>query len=393
MSWWKQLALIVLAAVAAVIGWARLDSMAPARLEAAGLPPSFIRLLAGAPVADAMVTSASEKPGAKPDGKANGQGREAPVIVTAVSEGRINDRLTAIGDGAALHSVSVTPLTAGVLTEVMVRSGDRVSAGRALAQIDSRAETIALDKAQLALTTADEKLARIETLFKARTATVVQLADARNERAAAELALRNARLDLDRRTIEAPIDGIVGIVTAAAGNAVTTQSEIATIDDRSSIIVDFWVPERFAAAIAPGQPVGARALALPGEEFAGLVDAVASRIERDSRTLRVRAVIDNAADRLRPGMGFEIAMRFEGTAFPAVDPLAVQWSSDGAFVWKVVDGKAKRIAIRVIQRNSDRVLIEGDVKPGDMAVTEGVQSLRDGAAVRVVPAEGAGPAS
>ncbi len=387
MSWWKQLALIVVVAVAAVAVWARLDDGAPARLEAVGLPSGLVRLVAGSPSADALVTGASEKPGAKANGQAAPKARPAPVIVSTVSEGRINDRLTAIGDGAALRSVSVTPLSAGVLTEVMVRSGDRVSAGIPLARLDSRAEEIALDRGELALATAQDKFERIDALVKSRTATVVQLADARNERDSADLALRDARLKLDQRTITAPIDGVVGIVSTAAGNAVTTQSEIATIDDRSSILVDFWVPERFAGTIAPGQPVKAHALALPGEDFDGVVDAIASRIERDSRTLRVRAVLGNEGDRLRPGMAFEIEMHFQGTAFPAVDPLAVQWSSNGAFVWTVIDDQAKRVTIRVIQRNSDRVLIEGGLKPGDTVITEGVQSLRDGMPVLVVPTE------
>jgi RND family efflux transporter MFP subunit len=387
MSWWKQLALIVVVAVAAAAVWARLDDGAPARLEAVGLPSGLVRVVAGTPSADALVTGASEKPGAKADGQAAPKARPAPVIVSTVAEGRINDRLTAIGDGAAVRSVSVTPLSAGVLTEVMVRSGDRVTAGRPLARLDSRAEEIVLDQSELALATAQDKFDRIEALVKSRTATAVQLADARNERDSADLALRDARLKLDQRTIAAPIDGVVGIIATAAGNAVTTQSEIATIDDRSSILVDFWVPERFAATIAPGQPVKAHALALPGEDFDGIVDAVASRIERDSRTLRVRAVLGNEGDRLRPGMAFEIEMHFQGTTFPAVDPLAVQWSSNGAFVWTVVDGQATRVTIRVIQRNSDRVLIEGGLKPGDTVITEGVQSLRDGMPVLVVPTE------
>ena len=60
------------------------------------------------------------------------------------------------------------------------------------------------------------------------------------------LALRDAELALERRSIVAPIAGIVGILPVEAGNYVTSQTAIATIDDRSSIIVDFWVPERFA---------------------------------------------------------------------------------------------------------------------------------------------------
>ncbi|HRE03946.1 MAG TPA: HlyD family efflux transporter periplasmic adaptor subunit, partial [Ilumatobacteraceae bacterium] len=67
-----------------------------------------------------------------------------------------------------------------------------------------------------------------------------------------ELALRDAQLSLERRSIVAPIGGIVGILPVEVGNYITNQTAVATIDDRSQIIVDFWVPERYAAAMAVG---------------------------------------------------------------------------------------------------------------------------------------------
>lgn len=378
MAWWKQ-ALAVLAVIAVALGaWTRLDADAARRLESFGLPAGIVAIVAPAPAANA--------PGAgKPDRKQgqNGAEQRAALVVTApVATGTINDRVSAIGNGEALHSVSVAPLVSGVLTAVEVQAGAMVNAGDVLARLDSRAEDIARDRAALMLRTAEEKLARIESLVKARAATSVQMADARDERDAALYALRDAELKLDQRIVRAPIAGVVGILSTSAGNAVTPQTEIATIDDRSALVVEFWIPERFAGQVAPRQPIIARALSLPGDEFPGVIDAIASRVERDSRTLRIRAMVANATDRLRPGMAFEVSLKFPGVAFPAVDPLAVQWSSDGAFVWRVADGKAERVPVRVIQRNSDLLLVEGGVAPGDLVVIEGIQALRPGAPVR-----------
>ena len=167
------------------------------------------------------------------------------------------------------------------------------------------------------------------------------------------------------------------------GDYVTTQSAIATLDDRSKILIDFWVPERFAGLIKPGQPVEAIAIALPGKEFSGSVAAVASRVDRDSRTLQIRAQIDNERDELRPGMSFKVSMRFAGDTFPAVNPLAIQWSSSGAFVWKEREGVAVKTPVRVVQRNSDWVLVDGELTDGEPLVIEGVQSLREGMRVRI----------
>lgn len=382
MSWWKQLLALIVLLAAAAGAWARFDAGAAERLQNYGFPPALVRALTGAPERDA---AADRQPGRGQGGGGPGGGqgqRDALVVTVPVRTGKINDRVSAIGNGEALHSVSVAPLVSGVLTAIAVKSGDRVQAGDILAELDKRAEEIARDRAALTLKTAEDKLTRMEALLKSRTATAVQLGEARDERDAAAFELRDAELKLEQRAIRAPIAGNVGIVSTGVGNAVTPQTEIATIDDRSAIMVEFWIPERFAGQVAPRQSVDAKALALPGDAFSGEIDAVASRVERDSRTLRIRALVDNAADKLRPGMAFEVSLKFPGVTFPAVDPLAVQWSSDGAFVWRIVDAKAERVPVRVIQRNSDFLLVEGGLAEGDLVVTEGVQSLRPGVPVK-----------
>jgi len=114
---------------------------------------------------------------------------------------------------------------------------------------------------------------------------------------------------------------------------------------------------------------------------AGRLTAVDNVVDRASRTLRVQAVLDNNDDRLRDGMAFEVTMDFEGETFPSVDALAVQWSSTGAFVWRVQDSKVQRVPVVIRQRNPDRVLVEGELAEGDDVVIEGVQTLRPGAEV------------
>jgi RND family efflux transporter MFP subunit len=216
-----------------------------------------------------------------------------------------------------------------------------------------------------------------------RAASEVQLGDARNEYQSAILALRDAEIVLARRTITSPIDGVAGIVDVEVGDYVTTEDEIVTIDNRSALVVDFWVPERFAALIEPGQEVEAAPIAAPGRVVTGTVTAVATRVEAASRTLQVRARIGNSGDALRPGMSFRVTLKFPGETFPSVDPLAIQWSSTGAFVWKATDGKAQRIPVRIVQRNSDAVLVDATLAPGDEVITEGVQSLREGAELNI----------
>jgi len=373
----RQVAFLLVLFAAAIFGWARFDPAAGERMVALGVPANLAERIAG-PKTEVARRSGSQAPGAFDPAN-----REILVVTAPVATARINDRVSAIGDGKALRSVTVVPLTAGIITKVLLKSGDRVQAGDVLAELDAETETIARDRAALTVEMANEKLKRYEQLVASRTVSAVQVTEARNEYDNAALALRDAELTLKRRLITAPIDGVIGLVPVEPGHYVTTQSEIATIDDRSEILVDFWVPERFAAAIEIGQELEAVAVAMPGDVFSGVIAEIASRVDRDSRTLQVRARLDNPADKLRAGMSFRVLVRFPGEEFPAVNPLAIQWSSEGAFVWKESEGKAVRTPVRIVQRNSDSVLVDGNLTSGEELVVEGVQTLREGARVRV----------
>lgn len=315
--------------------------------------------------------------------------RSAPlVVVEPAGEETINNRLTAIGSARALSTVSVTPYSSGYMNELLVKAGDAVKSGDPIAILDNETETIAVNKAQIALKDADTTRQRIARLRATNTATVVQEVEADLALANARLALDDAQLALSRRTVRAPISGVVGILPVNAGNYVTAQTSIARIDDRSKVLIDIWVPERFAPQIKVGQPLTAELTAFPGVSYKGAINAVDNMLDEASRTLHVRAEVNNDEDRLRAGMSFSVTVLFPGDSFPSVDPLAIQWGADGSYVWRVEEGKAKKVAARIVQRNSTNILIDGPVKQGDMIVTQGVQTVRDDAPVRLQDEQG-----
>lgn len=312
----------------------------------------------------------------------NGSGRsDAVLIVTQpVVQGIVNDRLNAIGTGEAVRSVVVTPQASGIIREILIKSGERISKGQILAKLDSEEQVIAQGQAEVVLKSAIEKSSLYHNIKSS--VSRMDVFDAEIAEQGARLQLQAAELNLERRNIVAPIDGIVGIIPINIGDNVSTTTPIATLDDRSEILVDYWVPERFANSVSVGQAVEATSVARPGQVFSGVVEAVDNRIDAASRTLRVRARIDNASDELLAGMSFNVGMRFKGDQYPAVDPLSVQWDAQGSFVWRVVDGKSRKVPVSVVQRNPDFVLVKADIRDGDLIVTQGLQRVRDGGAVR-----------
>lgn len=305
-------------------------------------------------------------------------GDSSIIIMEDVTTATINDRLSAIGTGSALHSVAVRTYSSGRLTEIPVAPGSEVKAGDVIARMDSDAERIAVDRAQLALEDANAKLERAQALRSSNNISTVQLRDAELAVRNAELQLRETELALERREVLAPINGTVGILAVSSGDYVTSSSDIARIDDRSEILVDFWVPERFARQIQPGAPLTAQSVGRPDETYEGTVRAIDNQVDNTSRTLRIQGRISNPTDTLRSGMAFRVEMQFPGDAYPAINPLAVQWSNEGAYVWAVRNDLVLRLPVQVMQRNSDTVLVSGAFETGDQVVVEGVHAVREG---------------
>jgi len=319
-----------------------------------------------------------------------GGGGPTTVVAAPVGTDFMNDRVTAIGDGRALRSVAVRSEASGRITEIGFRAGAMVEEGAVMFQLDDGAETIALDRAKLLLSDAQADADRLDRLRQAGSATAVALSEAELALRTAELGVRQAEFDLEQRIIRAPISGWAGLLQYEIGDRVGATEELVVLSDRSEIQIDFRVPERLLRGLVPGMPVTARPLALPGLVIEGDVVAIDNVVDRNSRTVRVLARLDNEGDRLREGMSIEVDLAFSGDPYPTVDPMAVQWSSDGSFVWAVRDGKATRVPVEIRQRNADAVLVEGELEEGEPVVIEGVQTLRPNADVQV---QGDGEAS
>jgi multidrug efflux pump subunit AcrA (membrane-fusion protein) len=272
MAAWKQFLIAAVIMVAAAAAWVRFFPGAPEMLASWGMEWA----LAATPKLESPADSG-------PRQGRGGPGIKTAVVTRPVVPATINDKLSAIGTGRANKSVTVKPYSAGRLTELVVASGSRIRAGDVIAKLDSDAEEIAVDRARIAMADAEARVERIKALRSSNTATAVQMTEAELALGNARLGVRDAELALERRSIVAPISGIVGILPVEAGNYVATETAVATLDDRSSIIVDFWVPERYASAITVGMPMSATSIARPNQVFEGAVSAVDNRLDEAGR--------------------------------------------------------------------------------------------------------------
>lgn len=336
------------------------------------------------------LSAAGLVPAAAPDdpaGQAQANAARRGVVVTAseLTTEKLRDVILSIGSARGVQSVELSFEVTGRLQAIRVAPGDLVAVGEVIAELDSEAARLLVDRARLVFEDRKKTADRLEQLAQSGASTALQQQDAELALRTAELELQSAERDLTDHRLVAPVAGYVGLVEAQVGDLVSSTTAITRIEDRSSLLVDFRVPERVAARIRLGDAIEATAISTPGEKVQGRIVAVDNRVDETSRTLRAQATIANPDDRLRAGMAFQIELVFTGSEYPAVDPLAIQWGADGAFVWIVREMKADRMPIRILQRNASAVLIDAAFKPADLVVIEGVQALRPGADVTLAP--------
>jgi len=301
-------------------------------------------------------------------------------VVTAPAQRELlRESVTAVGTARALKSVALYAESAGIVTALAVKPDTLVQAGEVLLQLDSRDEQLALRLAKVQLADAERLVSRYTSVNR-KNANIAQsqIDTAIGAVEAARIGVEQAQLDLDRRQIVAPFSGRVGITDIDVGDRIDTSTLVTTLDDRTTLLVDFAVPELFVGQVKPGIDVDVELWNSGREAFGGQVVAVDSRINENSRAFIARAAIDNAEDDLRPGMAFEMSITVARGEFLTVPDVAVQWGADGPYIWIDDNGRAVKRELQLIKRLPNRLLIESDILPGTAVITEGVQAVRAG---------------
>ena len=284
----------------------------------------------------------------------------------------------AVGTGNALKSADIHPSVSGEVRQVRFKAGQRVAKGAVLIRLDDAHQRLALRLTEVALKKARRDTKRLKKLAASVHTSRTIPDTAETELDSAKVRHAQAAANLADRTIVAPFPGVIGLTNIHVGDRVDDDTVIATLDDRATILVDFNLPEGFAQRIALGGGVVVRPSTAPGQTIGGTIFAMASRIEPASRSLRVRAKIPNPDGAIRPGTSFQVEIEFISRAYPRVQEVAVQWSRDGAYLWRASAGKAEKVFVKLVRRDGGRILIDGPLQAGELVVVEGVQALRAG---------------
>jgi membrane fusion protein (multidrug efflux system) len=182
--------------------------------------------------------------------------------------------------------------------------------------------------------------------------------------------------------IRAPFDGRVGLRRVSVGTLISPGTVITTLDDTRVIKLDFSVPENALATVREGLTVRASAPAFPGRSFSGRVASIDSRVDVNTRSVMVRALLANEDGALKPGMFLSVALANDERDALVIPEEALTPEAERQYVFVVADGKAERREVRIGGRRPGSVEILAGLNTGEQVIVEGTQKVRDGGAVQ-----------
>ena len=320
------------------------------------------------------------------------KGFAMPVEAAAVTVGRAERRVNAVGSLRSNESVTVRPEVAGRVIALGFEEGHKIKRGQVLMQLDTSVERAELAQAQAQVALARTNANRANELVQRGAGTQRAMDEARATLRTGEAQVQLNQAKIEKMTVVAPFDGVAGLRKVSVGAFVQAGADIVNLEQIDPLKVDFRVPEVFLAGVQAGQAITLTVDALAGEQFTGEVTAIDPLVDAAGRSIIIRARLANPDGKLRPGVFARVMLTLatrENAVFVPEQSLMSQ--GDKQFVFKVVDGgDGKKVVrnteVKLGQRKGATAEITEGLAAGDVVVTGGLLKVQDGMPVQIVPA-------
>ncbi|HDL5186415.1 TPA: efflux RND transporter periplasmic adaptor subunit [Mannheimia haemolytica] len=358
-----------------------------------------------------------QKIGAMKKAEAAANMPEAVSEVTAmqVTTQEWTPTISAVGYIRPNQGAMLSAETSGVVSRVLVTSGQRVKKGDLLVEFDSSVEIANLRASEAQLPNAKANLERYRNLIASNSASKAEFDNAQSTYNQLLANIEALRATIKRRQIYAPFSGLAGIVNVNVGQYITMGTEIVRVEDQSSMKVRFTLPQTNLEQISIGQKVTAVIDALPAQTFPAKIVAIDPAVDRLTGLINVEAVIEEGQEKLLSGMfarlnvalptetgqivvpQISIAYTMYGETVYVLQPLS---DEDKEMVNKMAVQnpsldvnkmyRAKQMEVKTADRKGNYSQLSKGVKAGDLIVTGGLQRLSNNALVKVSDTEAVG---
>ncbi len=329
------------------------------------------------------------------------------VVIQPVSIPDVSEYLATL---KSRHSTALNPQVEGQVTQILVKPGDRVTAGTPLMQIDplKQQATVGSQEAARAAQLANVQFAQTqwERVKKLYEAGVVSKQDfdqaqtnldmAKQQLKSLDAQVRQQQVELHYYRVVAPTDGVVGDIPVRVGDRVTASTLLTTVDKPGSLELYVNVPVERSKDLKLGRTVQLldNAGNLEGESR---IDFISAEVDNNTQSILVKAAVKNGSGALRTSQ-FARARIIWGVHQGLVIPVLAVSRINGQFFAFVVEGGggslvAHQKMLRLGEMTGNQYAVLDGIKTGDRVVVEGAQNLIDGVRVTETSQDSSGKPS
>lgn len=301
--------------------------------------------------------------------------------------------VSAIGVLEANRGVDINSSVPGLVQQIRFESGERVSDGQVLVQLDADVERANLASAQASLKLAKANLARGESLRSNDNISKATLEQRQSEFEVAGAEVAALAAQIDKKVIKAPFTGVLGIRKVNVGQYLDAGVAIVNIQDLSKMLVNFSVSQKELSDLKVGHKIRMTTDAYPVASFEGAITAIEPLINQQTGMVEVQGTFDNAEGLLRPGMFAKLAVLLPSRMNVVVVPqTAISYSLYGDYVYVAKEGKSEQgeaivtVERRIVksgERRNGVIIVEEGLKAGETVVTSGQLKLDNGTRVAI----------
>ncbi|MBK7870022.1 MAG: efflux RND transporter periplasmic adaptor subunit [Saprospiraceae bacterium] len=327
----------------------------------------------------------SEEGSARPAAMRGGPGEDAPTPVEGVTikAGSLYDVIYVNGSTVPNEEVVITSEVPGKITQILFKEGSYIKKGAAIVQLDI-AELKAQRERLLVQQQLTQKIAeRLEGLYKKEGVSLQEYEIARAEADQVDAELGLIDVQLSKRSIKSPFDGLLGLRQVSEGSYMSPGTPIVSLVSTNPINIEFAVPERYSQNVDKGTKVTFR-MDGTNDEFSATVIAKEPNIDATTRTLKLKATAPNPSGKILPGAYVNVTVNLRNFNEAIMIPTqAIVAELEGKKVYVYKNGKAEQIDIETGIRRADLIQVTKGLNYGDTVITTGILQIRPGASVEI----------
>ena len=313
--------------------------------------------------------------------------RKTKVVVDVVQRKTVSESIRALGTIEAKERIDISAEIEGPIEGINFEEGSMVEKGELLFCIDQKVLTARVERARPTVELARQNLERTKSLFQSNTASRQELDDAQHEFDMAQADLELRIRELSKACVKAPFAGRIGRRLVSPGQFVLRGEKLAALIDVEHLEAVLSISEADMARVELGQRVKLKVKAYGDEVFEGKISLLSPELDQSTRSLLIKAKLENEEGKLRPGM-------FCRAEILCSDDREVLLLPDSALIIRgkkkevfIVDkeGRAQKQMVSTGAHFDGSVEISKGLEQGSKVIVEGWQKLRDGANVDAAP--------